>query len=313
MSGRVLVTGATGFVGRHLVPCLAERGWQVRAAARHPGEVPRRSGVEPASMPDLAAPADWSGLVAGVSHVVHLAGIAHATAHLSETLYMAVNAHATRDLAIAAREAGVRRMVLLSSVKAQTDAVASRIVREADAPQPVDPYGRSKLAAERMLAEQLATATTDWAVLRPVLIHGPGVKGNMRALQRIAASRLPLPLGALAARRSILSLANLASAVLHVMTSPAASRRTFLVADPEPVTVPGIVAALRAGLGRRPGLVGVPLQPAALAARLFGKGEAWKRIAGDLVVDTSALRATGWQPVETSEQALRATAAGGGR
>jgi UDP-glucose 4-epimerase len=260
--------------------------------------------VEAVAMPDLASTADWSALVAGATHIVHLAGLAHATTRLPEALYMAVNAEATRDLAAAARRAGVARMVLLSSVKAQSDAAADHILTESDEPRPVDAYGRSKLAAERLMAGALDGSGMDHVVLRPVLIYGPGVKGNMRALLGLARSPWPLPLGALSARRSILCLDNLAGAVTHVLDAPAASRGTFLLADPEPVTVPQIIAVLRAGLGRRPGLVALPLRPAALAARVLGQSAAYARLAGDLVVDTSRLRATGWRPARTSDEAL---------
>lgn len=305
MSATVLVTGATGFVGRYLVPDLAARGFKVRAAARDPAAIASAPGVETVLMPDLAEAPEWRPLVAGITHIVHLAGLAHATADIPETAYISVNAEATRSLAIAARMAGVRRMVLLSSVKAQSDAAADHVLRETDEPRPVDAYGRSKLAAERWMSQALAGSCTEHVSLRPVLIHGPGVKGNMAALQRLARTPWPLPLGSLRARRSILSLANLASAIRHSLVAPDTAGGIFLVSDPEPVTVPEMIAALRAGLGRGPGLIKLPLAPVALALSALGKGVAWTRVAGDLVIDTSALRATGWQPVETSLDALR--------
>ena len=305
MSGRsVLVTGATGFIGRDLIGRLAAAGWQVRAAARAPWPLDGRHGIEAVAHGDLAGGIDWRPLVAGMSHVVHLAGIAHATASIPEAAYMAVNAEATRALAEAARAASVRRVVLVSSVRAQCGPTAAGVVTEERTPAPVDAYGRSKLAAERMLAEALDGSGTGWCVLRPVVLYGPGVKGNMAALARAARLPLPLPLGGLTARRSVLGLANLESAVVHALTSERIVRGTFLLADPGAPTVPEIAAAMRRALGRAPMVLKVPLAPARLAARLAGKAAAWERIAGELVVSTAALEATGWRPVETAAEGI---------
>ena len=304
MTRTVLVTGASGFIGRDLVGRLAAAGWSVRAATRDPSSVVRSDRIEPVAVGDLAAATDWRRLVEGVSHIVHLAGIAHATAAIPEATYMAVNAQATRDLAVAARQAGAARIVFVSSVKAQCGPAAADVLTETMSPQPDDAYGRSKLAGERMLAEALGGSRTDWCVLRPVVLYGPGVKANMRALARLARLPLPLPLGALAARRSLLGLGNFFAAVEHTLSSPATARGTYLLADPGPLTVPGIVAAMRQGLGRPPGLFGVPLGPARLVAMALGKGAAWDRISGDLVVSTAALQATGWRPVETAAEGI---------
>lgn len=304
MSRRVLVTGGNGFIARDLIGRLAADGWTVRAATRHPGSITQNARIEPVAIGDLASPIDWRPLVDGCSHIIHLAGIAHATSAIPERVYMAVNADATQDLARAAAAASVTRIVMISSVRAQCGATADGIVNETRTPAPACSYGRSKLAGEHKLAEVLSNGPADWCVLRPVLVYGPGVKGNMGMLLRLAASPWPLPLGSLVARRSLLGLANLHAAVTQALASPAASRRTFLTADPGPLTVPEIVTAIRRGMGRTPGLFTVPLAPARLALAAMGRSSAWHRIAGDLVVSTTALEQSGWRSVETAEQGL---------
>lgn len=303
----VLVTGATGFLGRDLIGRLLARGYRVRAAARRAEAVPPAAGLEAVALPDLAQPSQLDALLAGVSHVVHLAGIAHASRAIPEATYIAVNTDSTAALAAASRRAGVATFVLMSSVRAQSGPAAARVLSEADPPTPSDAYGRSKLRAEAAMAEELAGSATRAVALRPVLVHGPGVKGNLATLLRLAMAPVPLPLGALANRRSLVGVANLAAAVTHAIETETV-RGVYLVADPEPVTVAEIVSAMRAGLGRRRGLLSVPLGPARVALAALGKSDLWERLAGELVVDTARLRATGWQPVETTAQGLAAMA-----
>lgn len=303
MSLSILVTGASGFIGRDLVRRLVTAGHRVRAAARDPSGLGGPA-IEPVAMGDLAAGIDWSPLVAGVSHVVHLAGLAHSTATIPEPTYRRINAVATAELGAAARSAGVHRVILVSSVRAQTGPSAAYVLTERTPPVPTDAYGSSKLEAEQALATVLAEGTTDWVALRPVVLYGPGVKGNVRTLARLAGTGLPLPLGALTGRRSLLGLDNFAGAIGHVLTSEEVSRRTFLLADPEPLTVAALVAAMRRGRGRTPRLLWLPEEVLRLAAALAGQSAALERMTGDLVVDTTALQSTGWRPLETAAQGL---------
>ena len=306
-AGLVLVTGATGFVGRDLLARLLARGYRVRAAARDPSGIPERPGLEVAALPDLALAVDLSALVAGVSDVVHLAGIAHATASIPEARYRDVNADASVALARASRAAGVRSFVLMSSVRAQSGPTASRPLRDADPPQPTDAYGRSKLAAGQSVYAALSGSGVRAVALRPVLVHGPGVKGNLRALLRLARLPLPLPLAGLGNKRSLVGLANLGAAIGHAIECEEVAG-SYLVSDGPPVTVGEIIASLRAGLERGPGLFRAPLTPLALALRIAGRSDVWERLAGDLVVDTSRLSATGWRPVATTAEGLAAMA-----
>jgi nucleoside-diphosphate-sugar epimerase len=299
---RVLVTGASGFIGRPLAAALADAGYTVRAAARGRRGLDFPSGIELAALPDLAQPADWRPLLAGVDAVVHVAAIAHVGSDIPEATYDRVNHRATAELARAAATAGVSRFVFISSTRAQAGAAADRPLRETDAPSPTDAYGRSKLAAEAALR----AAGIPYTILRPALVYGPGAKGNLASLMRIAALPLPLPFGAFANRRSLVALDNLIAAVRFALEDARAVNETFLVADPDAVTVAELVAMLRAAHDRKPWLV--PVSPVLLksAFGLIGQGDAFDRLAGELVVDCSKLRSAGWQPVVSTQAAIAA-------
>lgn len=299
----VLVTGASGFIGRALIADLARRGFSIRAAARDP--IAPAARVEPINLPDLATAFDAAPLVAGVDAVVHLAGLAHAGADLPESRYIAINTEATRRLAIAARDAGVANFILMSSVRAQSGPSSAAVLTEASPPVRTDAYGRSKLAAETAMEEVFAGSATRTVCLRPVLVYGPGVKGNMAALMRLARARLPLPLGGLTGKRSLLGVANLSSAVAHALDASPPSG-VYLVADDGALTAPDIIAALRTGAGRQAGLIPAPQWAIRAALTALGRGSAAERLFGDLVVDAAKLKATGWRPVEATKPALAA-------
>ena len=153
MKGRVLVTGASGFIGKRLTTALAKEGWEVRAAARDPSAIPAANGVERVAMSDLAQSADWPALLQGVTHVAHLAGIAHAPGTLPDAQYSRINAESVGEFAEAAR-GKLKRFVFLSSVRAQAGLSAERPITETDVPAPTDAYGRAKLEGERLLARK---------------------------------------------------------------------------------------------------------------------------------------------------------------
>jgi UDP-glucose 4-epimerase len=292
---RVLVTGASGFVGRALVNDLAAQGHRVRAAMRQPADI-FASEVEVVAVSDLARPIEWRTLLRDMEAVVHLAGIAHAGPGIAEETYDRVNRAATAGLAGAAAGAGIRRLVFVSSIRAQAGAASERVLTETDPPQPTDAYGRSKLAAE----EAVRASNVPFTVLRPVLIYGAGVKGNLASLVELAQSPWPLPFGALHNRRSMLARENLVAAIHLALAEPATAGKTYVAADPGALTVAQIVGALRAGLGRRPGLIPVPAALMAMPLKATGRAHLWERIGGELVADPSALLTAGWRPpVET--------------
>jgi nucleoside-diphosphate-sugar epimerase len=228
----------------------------------------------------------------GVDAVIHSAGIAHAMSGIPEDDYRLVNTEATIGLARAARRAGAKRFIFLSTIRAQCGPATDTVMTEAVEPAPTDAYGKSKLAAERGLTE----VDIDWVALRATLVYGPGVKGNMAQLMRLARSPVPLPVGNLGARRSLLAVENLAAAIETVLATPQTLRRAFVAADPEALTVAEMIAAMRRGLGRRPNVFPLPAMLLSFLARAAGREEIYQRLSGSLVADPAALITLGWVP-----------------
>jgi UDP-glucose 4-epimerase len=305
-SARLALTGGTGFIGQHLLRALTRRGYQVRVLLRRPTMLP--ADCTSAVIGDIARPQNMAQALADVDAIIHSAGLSVAASGRPEDDYRVLNVEATVGLARAAQRAGVRRFVFISSIRAQAGASDARVLTEEMEPRPTDAFGRSKLAAEQSLAQ----VGIDWVALRLATVYGPGVTGNMAKLIRLARSPWPLPFGALTARRSLLSLDNLAGAVDCVLKAEEPLRRVLIAADPQPLTLGEMVAAMRRGLNRRPGLLPVPSSLLAATLRASGRTEAYERIAEPLVVDPAALLRLGWTPSVATEagleQLMRSTA-----
>ncbi len=299
---KILVTGASGTIGRPLVTALAAAGYTVRAAMRDPQAVPFPAGVEAVRLGDLAEPIDWAPLLAGIEAIVHLAGIAHIGTRFSESAYDRINRQATDDLARAAIQAGVRHLVFASSIRAQAGTHADRPLSEADAPRPTEPYGRSKLAAE----QAVRSAGISYTILRPVLVYAPDARGNLASLIRLAHSAFPLPFAGIDNRRSLLAVDNLIAAIRFALEAPAARNETFIVADPQAVSTAEIVSICRRALGRGAGLVSVPNRLFAGLFGLIGQSQTWDRLAGSLEAPPAKLIAAGWTPRLTTQAGLAA-------
>jgi nucleoside-diphosphate-sugar epimerase len=300
MSLLIALTGATGFIGQYLLQELPRRGHRIRVLLRRPTNMAVQGSS--AVIGDLSRPQNMSAALNGVDAVVHSAGLPGAMSGIPEDDYRVLNTEATISLAHAARRAGAKRFIFLSSIRAQCGPTADRVLTEEIEARPTDPYGKSKLAAE----EGLAQIDIDWVALRLVLTYGPGVKGNVAQLMRLARSPYPLPLGGLKARRSLLSLDNLAEAIHTILATQEPLRRPLIVADPEPLSVPEMVAAMRRGLGRSPRLIPVPAPALRALLSLAGKSELYERLTGSLVADPSALMRVGWRPSTQTAAGLAA-------
>lgn len=303
---RVLLTGATGFIGKGLVASLAASGYRIRVATRTMTALPDE--IESAVVGDLRRPVNLTEALRDVDFIVHSAGLAHANDQVPEETFREVNAGITGTLAAAARQAGIKRFVLLSSVRAQVGSHSDEIVTEAQTPQPTDAYGRSKLEAELLLAD----ADIPFVVLRPVLVHGPGMRFNMAALMELARSPWPLPLGAFRTKHSIVARDHLAEAVTLSLAKEEMADNVFLVADPDPLSVGEMATAFRQGWNRGPGILPLPTGLVGAFARLTGRGERAERLQRGLTVDPGKLLAAGWRPQKSAFEALVETARAAG-
>jgi len=301
---RILVTGASGFIGTALCRALLERGHAVRAMARsaHAAEPSRLQWV---AVPDIAKEFNWRTVLDGVDVVVHLAAIAHRAG--SEAQIRRVNVDATRRLAEAAA-GSVRRFVFLSSVKVHGEDSGAGAYSEADALRPEDSYGRAKLEAEQALTSIATTNAMEVVLIRPPLVYGPRVKANFLRLLRWIDSGLPLPLASVRNRRNLIYLGNLVDAIAHCAEHPAA-RGPFLFGDEETVSTPELVSRIARMFDRPARLFPVPLAFLRLAGTIAGHRGDIRRLTGNLVIDPSrARRLLDWRPPYTLDEGLADTA-----
>jgi UDP-glucose 4-epimerase len=304
---RILVTGASGFVGTALCRGLLARGHSVRAVVRGASAPPADSpGLHRVAVPDIAGAIDRHVLLEGIDVVVHLAAVAHrAAADASEI--RRVNVEGAIRLADAASGL-VRRFVFLSSVKVHGEDSGNASYTEVDAPLPEDIYGRTKLEAERALTGIAERGGMELMVLRPPLVYGPGVKANFLRLLSWVASGLPLPLASVRNRRSLIYVGNLVDAIARCAEHPAA-RGPFLVSDGETVSTPELVSRIARALERPAWLVPAPPALLRVAGMIAGRRDEIRRLTGNLAVDASKARQhLDWRPPHTLDEGLAETA-----
>jgi nucleoside-diphosphate-sugar epimerase len=316
---RIAVTGASGFIGGHVCAVLVHRGYHVRALVRRPGWV--TPGAEARVVGDLCDRRLVQLALEGVDAVIHLAGRAHILGDRSRAAleeFRRVNVEGTRACAEAAVAAGAISFVLASSVGAVAASNAGRLDERA-APRPNTAYGQSKLEAELVLRQIARTSGLRAPVLRPPMVYGPGMRGNSLRLFHLVASGLPIPLGAVRNRRSVMYVGNLVQAIEAVLQCPEAGAESFFISDGEDVSTPDFVRRVGRAVGKPARLVRVPI-PLLRAAGAFGDvisrftrfpltSAALDGLVGTLVVDdTNFRRVSGFVPPYTIDEGLRLTA-----
>ena len=302
---RVLVTGASGFLGRALCPTLAQAGHALRPAVRAP------RGLEAEAVVGEVGPdTDWREALAGCDIVIHLAARVHVMrddAADPVLAFRSVNTQGTLNLAGQAAEAGVKRLVFVSTVKVHGEGREAPY-SEIDPPEPRDAYAISKWEAEQGLYGIARDSGLQVVVLRPPLVYGPGVGANFLRLVRWVEQGLPLPLASVRNRRSLVYVGNLVDAIVRCVDDPRAAGQTFLVADDEAPSTPQLIRALASASGRPARLWPFPPPLLRIVAASLGRQAEAERLCGSLVVDTGHLKRTlDWTPPFTLAQGLNET------
>ena len=310
---RVLVTGATGFVGRTLVPMLQKAGHDVTVAIRKDTSLVHFGNIRVHNIGDIGPTTDWQKALTGIEAVIHLAGRAHVMTEIDTdplTSYRHINRDGTRQLAQATANAGAKRIVFLSSLKVNGEQTIETPFDESILPKPEDAYGISKLEGEQALLNIAAKSSLETVIVRTPLVYGPYVKGNFLSLLNICMKNLPLPLGGLKNRRSLIYVNNLADALVQCLTHTNASGGLYLVSDGESISTTTLINRTAESLGKASLLFSLPNFVLKIVGALAGKRASVCRLTESLEVDDSAIRRDlGWTPPFTMIQGLAETAA----
>ena len=307
---RVLVTGGSGFVGSALIDKISrDERFEVCTSVRDEKKVP---GVRTHRVPDLSVGTSWSDALNGVDVVIHTAARVHVMRDASsEPLieFRKVNVEGTLNFARQAAASGVRRFIFLSSIKVNGECTGpGQPFNADDKPRPLDPYGISKMEAEKALLALTEREPMEVVIIRPVLIYGPGVKANFLNMMRWLNKGVPLPLGAIHNARSLVGIENLTDLIVTCINHPAAANQVFLVSDGEDLSTTQLLTRISHALQKPSRLIPVPSWLLDSVARIAGKSDFSRRLCGSLQVDISKTRQLlNWSPETSVDQGLANT------
>lgn len=307
---RALITGATGFLGRALMSALSKKSWIGAVGAVRRPIFDKADGQCYEFIGELNAMTDWSFLLNNTDVVIHTAAYIQATNDKGlEPLiqYRVVNVDSTLALARQAAKAGVSRFIFISSIKVNGEETPfGEPCRVDDRPNPQDAYGLSKLEAERGLMQLAVETGMEVVIIRPPLVYGPGVKGNFASMAKLVEKGLPLPLGAIRNKRSLIGIDNLVDLITRCIDHPAAANQVFLAADGADLSTTELLRGIGRAMGKPARLIPVPAGMLQLGATLLGKRAMAQRLLGSLQVDISkTCELLDWRPPYTVDEGLR--------
>ena len=311
MQSYLLVTGASGFVGRQLCAEVIKRGRPVKGVLRTPNLL--HKGFESVAIGQIDSQTNWTESLCNVEVIVHLAARVHVMHDESSNPleeFRRVNVAGTEHLALSAAANGVKRLVYVSSIKVNGEATCGgERFTESNTPSPQDPYGISKYEAELALRRIAEKTGLEVVIVRPPLVYGAGVKGNFEQMLKVLSRRLPLPLASARNLRSLIYVENLVDALIICATHSAAAGQTYLVSDGEDISTPDLLQRFGEAMGHPARLLPCPLPLLKLAGRMIGKSNQIERLLGSLQIDSGKIRRElNWIPPYSLQQGLQATA-----
>ena len=302
----ILVTGASGFVGRALCDHISHKGLNAYALLRKEQDdlnVKKKFFVE-----DMLNHSDWGSILKGIDGVIHAAGLAHVRGRPDKDYYD-INTEITKKLALECAKYDVKRFVYISSTHVHVSSVSPNVLTPQSSFNPKTAYGKSKLFAEQALREIEENSKLEIVIVRPPLVYGPNVSGNVLTLLKVIQKNVPLPFAGTQNKRSMIFVKNLADALVLCATHPKATGHTFFVSDNYPLSIGELIRGLANGMGKEENLFYFPEFLMKIPFLLLRKHETLEKITGSLKLDISHIQKTlNWEPPVSVEEGLELTA-----
>jgi nucleoside-diphosphate-sugar epimerase len=308
---RILITGATGFIGTPLVNTLRTQGHILSGTTRKTGVVSGPNGIPLHKIPEISINTDWSNIISGAEVVIHLAARVHIMKDQSRNpieAFRRVNTLGTKALALQAANAGIKRFIFLSSVKVAGETSPSDGFKESGPISPNDPYSISKYEAEQELLKIAQRSSMEVVIIRPPLVYGPNVKGNFLSLLKLAKRNYPLPLNSINNKRSLIFVDNLTDAITKAVDHPKAANKIFFLSDEENLSTTELIIKISRAFGTKARVFNIPQKYLILLGKITGNTETIKRLTQTLTVDSTRIKSDlNWSPPFQSDVGIEKT------
>ena len=308
---KILITGATGFIGASLINTLRTQGHIMSGTTRKTGVVSGPNGIPLHKIPEISVNTDWSNIISGAEVIIHLAARVHIMRDQSQNpmeAFRCVNTLGTKSLALQAANAGIKRFIFLSTVKVAGETSPLGGFKESGPISPNDPYSISKYEAEQELLKIAQRSSMEVVIIRPPLVYGPNVKGNFLSLLKLAKRNYPLPLNSINNKRSLIFVDNLTDAITKAVDHPKAANKIFFLSDEENLSTTELINKISRAFGTKARIFNIPQKYLILLGKITGNTDIIKRLTQTLTVDSTRIKSDlNWSPPFQSDVGIEKT------